>query len=563
MVKKIALASLMACFFSIEVFAQQNGGTVSGNIQVDIQSSKENASIGSSDVPEKLLMNGFGNIQYDWNNFRAGIRYEYYNPPMLGFNPNYEGGGLTYKYVQFKNENIDVTFGNFYDQFGSGMIYRTYENRDLGYDNAMDGIRVKYTVQDGIYLKGLIGKQRLFFDLGPGYVRGLDGEFNLNEFINPMRDSKLRVDLGMSVVSKYQKDDGTTLIGSGTTGDTLAVLPENVAAISSRLALSYGKFALDAEYVVKSQDPSTANGNIFKRGTGILLNASYSERGFGAVISAKHIDNLDFRSDRKEALQNLNINYLPALTRQHSWALATFYPAATIPTGEMGLQADINYKVPKSSGFLGGVFKGAYISMNYSNVYNINRESVDGEAIGKAGTEGYKTNYFEVGRDAEGNKDKFFEEFVFEMSKKVNKKLKLTGSYIYTFYNNAVQQGTKSPQDHIFANIGILEGKYKLQKRKSIRVEAQHMWTKQDYKNWVMGLVEYTIPHYFVAVQSLYNYGYKDKVNYPSISAGYTKGTTTIRGTYGKQRAGLFCVGGVCREVPAMDGFTVTITSSF
>ncbi len=564
MVKKIALASLLACFFGIEVFAQSNDGSVSGNIQVDLQSSKDNPSIGASEAPEKLLMNSFGNIQYDWNNFRAGLRYEYYYPPMLGFNPNYEGGGLTYTFVQFKNDNIDVTFGNFYDQFGSGMVYRTYEERNLGYDNAMEGVRVKYKIQDGVYLKGIIGKQRLFYDLGPGIVRGLDGEFTLNDFISPLKDSKVRIDFGLSVVSKYQKDDGTTLIGSGEFGDTLALLPENVAAVSARMAINYGKFAFDAEYVEKSQDPSTANGLIYKRGTGILLNASYSQKGFGAVLSAKHIDNMDFRSDRTEAVQNLNINYLPALTRQHAWALATLYPAATIPTGEMGMQVDINYKVPKSSNFLSGAFAGAFISIGYSNVYNIHRDPIDGEStIGGAGTEGYKTDYFKVGTDSLGNKDKFFEEFVFEISKKMNKKLKMTGSYIYTFYNNAVQQGAKSEQDHIFSNVAILEAKYKLPKRKSIRAEAQHLWTKQDHQNWVMGLVEYTIPNYFVAVQSLYNYGDEKELNYPSISAGYSKGPTKIQGTYGKQRAGLFCVGGVCREVPAMDGFTVSITTSF
>ena len=32
---------------------------------------------------------------------------------------------------------------------------------------------------------------------------------------------------------------------------------------------------------------------------------------------------------------------------------------------------------------------------------------------------------------------------------------------------------------------------------------------------------------------------------------------------YGKRREGIFCVGGVCRAVPASNGFEVTFTSSF
>jgi hypothetical protein len=32
---------------------------------------------------------------------------------------------------------------------------------------------------------------------------------------------------------------------------------------------------------------------------------------------------------------------------------------------------------------------------------------------------------------------------------------------------------------------------------------------------------------------------------------------------YGKKRAGIFCVGGVCKEVPSSNGFSLTISSSF
>jgi len=32
---------------------------------------------------------------------------------------------------------------------------------------------------------------------------------------------------------------------------------------------------------------------------------------------------------------------------------------------------------------------------------------------------------------------------------------------------------------------------------------------------------------------------------------------------YGRQRAGIFCVGGVCRQVPAANGLTLSVTSTF
>jgi len=35
----------------------------------------------------------------------------------------------------------------------------------------------------GNYLKALAGKQRYYFDKGPGIVRGIDGEININELL--------------------------------------------------------------------------------------------------------------------------------------------------------------------------------------------------------------------------------------------------------------------------------------------------------------------------------------------------------------------------------------------
>ena len=66
------------------------------------------------------------------------------------------------------------------------------------------------------------------------------------------------------------------------------------------------------------------------------------------------------------------------------------------------------------------------------------------------------------------------------------------------------------------------------------------------------------------ALQNMYNYGNNsNKIHYPNLSAGYTKGTNRFALGYGKQRQGINCVGGVCREVPKSNGISLSITSSF
>ena len=77
------------------------------------------------------------------------------------------GNGIPYRFAQYTIEGLDVTVGNFYEQFGNGLVFRSYEEKDLGIDNAMDGIRLKYSPVQGLALKGFVGKQRFFFSMVP------------------------------------------------------------------------------------------------------------------------------------------------------------------------------------------------------------------------------------------------------------------------------------------------------------------------------------------------------------------------------------------------------------
>jgi hypothetical protein len=93
------------------------------------------------------------------------------------------------------------------------------------------------------------------------------------------------------------------------------------------------------------------------------------------------------------------------------------------------------------------------------------------------------------------------------------------------------------------------------------------MSTRQDKGNWIQYMMEYTIaPRWFFNFSDQYNYGNDDEekqFHYPTIAMGYTRGSNRLAVSYGKQRQGILCVGGVCRTVPAASGLTVTLTSSF
>ena len=498
-------------------------------------------------------MNGFGNVIYSNGDFSAGIRYEAYLNRLQGFPEGYQGTGITYKYASYKVSDLEVTIGNYYDQFGSGLIFRSYEERNLGYDNAMDGFRLKYKFRDGVYAKAIYGKQRLFFDLGEGIVRGGDFEVQINEAIKKFKDAKTRVTIGASAVSKYQPDN-----------DPIYNLPENVLASAARIRISKGKVNLFGEYAYKINDPSTDNDFIFAPGEALLINASYSTKGFAITGGFKSVDNFSFRSDRSETLNNLLINYIPALNQQHTYNLvATLYPNATQPIGEYAYQGEVLYKIGRNS-LLGGKY-GANIAVNYSASFSSSRNLLNDETTNRIS---HTNNLFSNGQEV------YFKDFNVAYKRKISKKIKGIFSYFNLVYNNDVLVGVvelTQPQfkvkGKVYADIFVADVSYKIKRKHTIRFEAQHLRTNQHRKNWATGLVEYTVsPHWFFALLDQYNYGNpeaKQRIHYFTASMGYIKNANRFSISYGRQRAGVFCVGGVCRNVPASNGVTLSITSSF
>ena len=107
---------------------------------------------------------------------------------------------------------------------------------------------------------------------------------------------------------------------------------------------------------------------------------------------------------------------------------------------------------------------------------------------------------------------------------------------------------------------GIL---YKFAPKKSVRFKMEHLSTKNDQGNWASALSEFSFSSPFAFFASdLYNYG-KTKNHYYNLGASVTRKSSRFSFAYGKQRAGLFCAGGVCRFVPANYGFTASLTTSF
>jgi hypothetical protein len=95
-------------------------------------------------------------------------------------------------------------------------------------------------------------------------------------------------------------------------------------------------------------------------------------------------------------------------------------------------------------------------------------------------------------------------------------------------------------------------------------MELQHLWTADDDKNWAAGVLEYNFnPSITVYAADSWNYGGEKELHYYSVGGSYSKGRARFAMNYGRQRGGLICVGGVCREVPASTGVTANLVVTF
>jgi len=558
--KKIFIIFISVLFFTITAKAQfsdfVNKSQVHGSFETDGMYYFPDDAMGITDSlinGRNFGFNAFANITYSIGNFSAGFRYEAFLPPMAGFDPRLEGNGFPHLWASYTMEKFSFTVGSFYEQFGNGLTLRSYEEWTLGYDNAINGVKVQYEPVRGLIFKGVYGVQRFFWmkysNNNRGIVKGADLELNLNDVFTSMQNSKLRLTLGGSAVSKYQSSDMKPVYN----------LPNNVGNFAGRFNLGVGKFNFSSEYAYKINDPSAINNYIYKPGESFLFTASYSRKGLGIFAMFKRTDNFSYKSDLNEKENALDINFLPPIIEPHTYMLASMYPYSTQPNGELGFQFQIDYKIPKKSK-LGGKY-GWGIHINYSQVNDIVRDSVnDTTGINQNGTMGYTSQFFKFS-DHVFNRD-----LTIEISKKFSKKFRGILKYIHQDYDIATLQGHPG-EPTIHADIFIVDMTYKFTSKKALRWEAQGLFTSEDNGSWAAVLLEYTIsPHWFFTVSDQYNFGNEivsERLHFYTGAFGYTLKATRFAITYGRQREGVVCVGGVCRQVPASSGFYVTISSNF
>lgn len=554
----LLIGGVCAISLNTSIAQEQKGITFSGSIQSDILIPQADHEIEAEKTGD-FLTNTYAEFMLQSRLFDAGARLEYMEHPLPGFENDFKGGGIPHFWVKSKFKNAELTLGTFYEQFGSGFVLRSYEERSLGIDNSLLGAKLQWRPVEGIIIKALSGCQRRYWEWNKSLISGLDTEFELSQFSSPMKEKGINLCFGASWVNLYENSKEKIYADAF----HYVNLPKFVNAWDLRAALDYKAWNISLEYSQKTDNPSFANGYIFRKGSAAMLSASYSLNGLSILLQAKRNEDFSFKStsnaDKAIGLSS-SINHLPAFSQDHTYALAALYPYATqMADGEWAYQGGIAYNFRRHT-TLGGKY-GMNIKINASYVRAIMRSFINDKdyntlsgTIDLAGTEGYETSFFSWGDQT------YYQDLNIQLSRGITKSFKLNMMYMNQRYNMTVLEGHGGM---INSNIFIADGKYQISQKVTIRGELQYLTTAEDKGDWLYALMELSlVPHWMITFTDLYNAG-ETKAHYYQGIVTFNYRSHRLQIGYGRTKAGYNCSGGVCRYVPASKGFNLAYQYNF
>lgn len=550
--KQILAIAILAATAANAQIDLGKGISLTGSIQSDMLVPTGEQADGSN---EDFRTNTYADVSLSSKMLDFGVRLEYLEHPLPGFETDrgFKGWGVANAYGKFHIKDFELTVGNYYEQFGSGFILRTYEERSLGIDNSLLGGRVVIRPFKGVQLKALAGVQRHYWSYNDALISGADMELSLNQWFKGLAEKDANLTLGASWVNKHGDDDAQ--IPADATH--ILKMPKNVNSFDVRASFNKGGFNILAEYAQKDADPSFKNNYIYRKGYVGMLSTSYSKKGMSILLQAKRSDNFSSVSDRTESGSGSAINHLPAFTEDHTYALAALYPYNTNKNGEWAYQAQFGYNFKRRTA-LGGKY-GMNVKVNFSHVHAIDMNYKSSTALpdltpGSWGTDGYGSAFWKWGDKT------FYQDLNVQVERRIAKGFKLNLMYMNQFYNKTVIEGEGGM---IHSNIFVADGLFTINPKTKLRVEAQYLTTGEDEGDWIYGLAELSLaPHWMITASDMYNAG-ETKEHYWQTYLTYNIKSHRIQLGWGRTRAGYNCSGGVCRYIPQTKGFTVSYNYNF
>ncbi len=533
------------------LFAQ---GTFSGDLMMNMNFFQRDTNIKASNNPlyDNALSGSEGwlDLRYNTNGFTFFLRADAFNNSNLKnpIAPSTDFGIGAWS-VTKDMKDLTITIGSIYDQVGSGILFRSYEDRGLLIDNALMGIELKYKLTNNISLKGFTGQQKNNNQVnnvryGP-VIKGFNAEGDFSA-------GKVHLVPGIGVLNRTLDASSMAAVAASINAQDTNHRFEpkyNMYAFSIYNTLTYKNFSWYVEGCYKTHEAVSEPGYYETNANHVDSNATllfdkpgnveytsinYGMKGIALSLTGKRTQDFVMRTSPNETLLNGMLNWQPVVAVLRPERLMARYTPASQDISEMAGTANLALSPNDVTNF----------TVTYTHINTLDDHKLYREAYVDGFYQGIKNWIFQGGAQ-------------------------------YMEYNILAYQSEGSiAHPIVYAITPFADITYRMTEKNSLRAEVQYMDTRQDYGSWLFVLLEFDIaPKWAISASDMYNvspnpnddnHNYKNPGNhYYNLYAAYTKGPHRFSLAYVKQVDGINCAGGVCRYEPAFSGVKATLTSSF
>ena len=473
----------------------------------------------SAVTPEEIFENWL-DVDIRFRNVLVGFRYEAFLPPFEN-KPDSLRQGMTQRYTEAAFSSGGFRLGNFYEIFGRGLLFRSYEERSLGVDTNMDGVLL-WGTRGPLEAKAFTGRMRQpKISEGTDVLRGVDLGVNAGH--------------GFSAGGSYLLQ---AIADPAFSGVTSIASPRHVEIAGGRASHTHHLFDLYYEggrlNRLFLEDYEVDDGVRFDdvRGEGHYAAVNvFPLSGLAVTAEYKEYDRFRFRPyGASDDSGDPDYNNPPAVTRETGYTLISRSPHQLDTDDEKGFQVEA-VATPRD---------GTTITVSRAET-----DHLDGE--------------------------KLYREWYVEWRQAIGYRCEL--ALVYDYIDNQKSPWSKN-------HTPVVEFEYFSGGEWSLRGEYQY---QESTKNDGLDRTHYALLEYHPNMDltfslvgehsdkcapsiegdgSICNREKKDDFLYGQIDY-FIDQDHHVTLTVGKRQGGFVCVGGVCREVPELQGVEFKLVSTF
>jgi hypothetical protein len=500
----------------------------------------------------KRYLEEIANARIFFENLTIGLRYELSDPSEVG--PNFQG--IRRRWIEYKKDGLDLQAGDVFALYGRGLAVNMFESRAINYDSWLDGFSASYSktfadlspeLKPSLAVNA-IGGNKLFFDIDSTKLplnisaRAVNGQIGL---------FGKKLSIGASFIQAF-----TSLSEVGI-GGTLRTTRKEVNQPEIYLSFLSGAFDGFLGFTeMRTRLPLVRNNldSATHRGKAIYGALSYSGEEFGITVEYKdyqyfvHLPGAPYES----YLGKLPLSSPPEVYKEFTYTSLTRTTHSVNFNDELGFQVEASITaIPDFTITLNAAASSRHYGFEFDS--NFTPSIVDKKSFLPEFENGSHYPFWEAFAEVEyemGDLD-YIKFFAHRRSDVISSDGKKTEFKRSTTFGAKAQLETAESQSFLGS------------------IEYQKMFDAVSHREDRLPENLYVVGQYsfnpIVTFGGIFDfstdYG-QIKHIWPQAFLSTRIGSAhTILVSYGAERGGLNCSGGVCRFVPAFDGFRLAVTS--